>query len=115
MDQNKFTLTRTHQCANCPWKKDSDTSTIPGYKKELHLGLAKTISDGSIDSIGKSINVMSCHKSKEGEDDYCVGWIHNQLGAGNNIALRIKMLFCQNAKDITVVGEQHEKFEDTIK
>lgn len=45
----------------------------------------------------------------------CIGWVHNQLGVGNNIGLRIKMLYCENAKDIKVVGEQHSKFEDTIK
>lgn len=58
---------------------------------------------------------MSCHKSKEGADEMCIGWVHNQLGVGNNIGLRIKMLYCENAKDIKVVGEQHSKFEDTIK
>lgn len=112
---DKFKLTRVVQCANCPWKKDADTSNIQGYKMDLHIKLADTISDGTPSNIGSELKVMSCHKSKEGADEMCIGWAHNQLGAGNNIGLRMKMLFCENAKDIRVVGEQHYKFEDTIK
>jgi hypothetical protein len=45
---------------------------------------------------------------------YCVGWLHNQLGVGNNIGLRIKMMKCDNIAEMKVYGEQHRRFEDTL-
>jgi hypothetical protein len=57
------------------------------------------------------MHVMACHESHSA---YCIGWLHNQLGVGNNIALRLKMLNCDNIGDIEIDGEQHETFEDTL-
>lgn len=34
---------RTRQCAKCPWRKDSDPYTIPGYSLDQHEALAGTI------------------------------------------------------------------------
>jgi hypothetical protein len=56
---------------------------------------------------------MACHESEVGEEFSCIGWVHNQLGRGNNIALRLLALDGR-FKDIKVVGEQHETFEDTL-
>lgn len=48
-----------------------------------------------------------------GEDRmFCVEWLHNQLGVGNNIGLRMQMRNCENIRDLKVIGEQHERFED---
>lgn len=60
------------------------------------------------------MNVMACHHSTGSDQMYCVGWLHNQLGPGNNIGLRIKMLSYENDKEIKVYGKQHERFEDTL-
>lgn len=43
-----------------------------------------------------------------------IGWLVNQLADGNNIPLRLEMSSCENADKIKLVGEQHERFEDTI-
>jgi len=48
------------------------------------------------------------------EPSHCVGWLMNQLGPGNNIGLRMRMMSCENAKKIRLRGEQHETFEDTL-
>lgn len=106
-------LNRTKQCKTCPWKVDADPFDIPnGYSVELHENLACTIANpGDIRSMGRA---MACHYSEVGREDYCIGWLHNQLGPGNNIGLRIKMMGCENTKDIEVYGEQHERFEDTL-
>lgn len=45
---------------------------------------------------------------------YCVGWLMNQLGPGNNIPLRIRMRGCENIGEVELDGEQHETFEATI-
>lgn len=113
MSGNK--LKRTVQCAKCPWKVATNPTEIPGdYSLELHKGLADTIAEpGSLQS---TCRVMACHHAMPGDevDHYCVGYLYNQLGVGNNIPLRLKMLSYANAKDIAIKGEQHQRFEDTL-
>lgn len=106
-------LKRTKQCKTCPWKVDADPYDIPnGYCEQKHKNLEKTIAKDL--SFGKTLNVMECHYSIGDEEEYCVGWLVNQLGVGNNIGLRLLMRGCENAKDIEVFGEQHEIFEETL-
>lgn len=107
-------LKRTVQCKKCPWKVSTNPFDIPdGYDVEKHKALACTIANPG-EFRGSSTKSMACHHSKEGQEEHCVGWLHNQLGPGNNIALRIQMMSCENARDIRVIGEQHERFEDTL-
>ncbi len=105
-------LTRTKQCATCPWKNGADLSKIPGYNQEKHIALSKTIANGV--NIGNTLHVMACHHSSGDDGMYCVGWLHNQLGSGNNIALRLAMRQCENIGELKVTGPQHKTFEDTL-
>ena len=57
---------------------------------------------------------MSCHEHAPGAEAHCVGWLANQLRMGNNVALRLAMLDCENARELRTVGERHECFEDTF-
>jgi hypothetical protein len=112
---SKFKLNRTKQCAKCPWKVSTNPHEIPdGYSVDKHRDLACTIADPHSMRFGGSVHVMACHHSTEGSEDYCVGWLHNQLGVGNNIGLRLKMIQCENANEIRVYGRQHQRFEDTL-
>ena len=106
-------LLRTAQCAKCPWKVSTNPFDIPdGYSVEKHKDLAFTIATpGDLRNPGK---VMACHHAKEGEEMHCVGWLHNQLGTGNNIGLRIQMLRCDNIRELKVIGPQHQTFEETL-
>lgn len=106
-------LKRVRQCDKCPWKVSTDPHDIPdGYSEELHQSLASTIAEpGSIRSNG---HAMACHEHDASEQVHCVGWLVNQLGPGNNIPLRLKMMSCENVGAIRVDGEQHERFEDTL-
>lgn len=106
-------LKRVNQCDKCPWRVDVDPHDIPnGYSADLHAGLACTIAEpGSLRSTGR---VFACHEHDSAEGVHCVGWLMNQLGPGNNIALRIQMISCENAKSIRLHGDQHECFEDTL-
>lgn len=54
---------------------------------------------------------MACH---EMDNAYCIGWLVNQIGRGNNIGLRIRMISCENARLIKLRGEQHATFEETL-
>lgn len=108
------TLKRIKQCAKCPWRKDVDPRNIPnGYSVEQHRALASTIADPDdvYSTLGAALHIMACHET---QDAHCVGWLHNQLGVGNNIGLRLKMLHCKNIGKLQIVGEQHDRFEDTL-
>lgn len=107
-------LKRTAQCAKCPWLVDVDPHDIPnGYCETKHAALKSTIAKpGDLNALaGGSLVAMACHETDEA---HCIGWLSNQLGPGNNIALRIRMMSCENARKIRLRGEQHETFEATL-
>lgn len=107
-------LKRTVQCAKCPWRKDTAPRDIPnGYCERKHAALARTIAKpADIGALLRPVmHVMACH---EAHDAHCVGWLHHQLGRGNNIALRMQMSRCENIGDVRIIGDQHETFEDTL-
>lgn len=107
-------LNRTVQCAKCPWRVGVNPHEIPdGYDAAKHRDLADTIAQpGDLSGLASGIlRVMACHET---DDAHCVGWLHHQLGEGNNIALRLQMFSCTNANRLRVIGAQHERFEDTL-
>lgn len=102
------------QCAKCPWKVTTDPHDIPdGYCEVKHANLKGTIAEGlNIGSAG--LRVMACHESEPGKELACVGWMHHQMGAGNNIALRLAVMSKRIDGNVKTVGEQHRSFEDTL-
>ena len=108
-------LKRTKQCAKCPWQTCVNPNDIPnGYDIKKHENLRGTIADRNnpLSSLGNNeLRIMACHETK---DAHCVGWLNNQLGEGNNIGLRLSMRHYENADKIEVLGEQHDRFEDTL-
>ena len=110
-----FKLKRLDQCAKCPWKIATDPHDIPdGYSVEKHVALKQTIAEEGHIQFGGSQHVMACHEHDSKDGVHCVGWLHHQLGVGNNIGLRIQMLSCENVRHLKVHGEQHQRFEDTL-
>lgn len=106
----KNKLERCKQCEKCPWKVSTDPSDIPnGYDIDKHKNLKGTISKG-MESLSNA-KAMACHETHEG---YCVGWLVNQLGVGNNLGLRMRMRN-YDLSEVEVFGEQHDNFTDTIK
>jgi hypothetical protein len=111
-----FKLKRVRQCDKCPWKVSTDPHDIPnGYAVEKHRGLACTIAKpGDTSGLFGGRPAMACHEHPPGDEAHCVGWLAHQLGPGNNIGLRLQMLRCENIGQVTLDGEQHERFEDTL-
>ena len=109
-------LKRLKQCAKCPWKISTNPHDIPhGYDTRLHRGLAETIAHpGALPRPGAPLRIMACHEHAPGQEAHCVGWLMNQLGAGNNIALRLAMLDCENLEDVVLDGPQHGCLEETL-
>ena len=107
-------LQRTAQCAGCPWIVGNDPRDIPnGYSAERHRALASTIATPA-DPAGMTsceLHVFACHET---ERAHCVGWLMNQLGPGNNIALRMRVRNCSNLAAVRLRGEQHRNFADTL-
>lgn len=109
-------LKQTKQCKNCPWRKDSDLSQIPDYSEEQHRDLERTIVDNNIDSFNPIAPVafMACHNGTAISTNLeCTGWLHNQL-TGHNLGLRIRLRSCTNLRELEVVGEQFDTFEETL-
>lgn len=108
-----FKLPRIVQCKKCPWKVSTNPHDIPdGYCETKHENLKDTIAEpGSLKPTDKA---MACHHSTGSDEMYCIGYLENQLGRGNNISLRIKMLHCENIGKIKTIGDQHLQFEDTL-
>jgi hypothetical protein len=101
------------QCEKCPWKKGVDPFDIPnGYDPKLHRSLKDTIATDT--RIVGGVTMMACHETKRGKERPCVGWLVNQLGPGNNITLRMAAACGRVDADVETVGEQHERFEDTL-
>lgn len=100
------------QCRKCPWLKSTDPREIPdGYDEAKHRALQSTIARGF--NLGQPLEFMACHETPRGRERPCVGWLENQLGAGNNIALR--MWASKNLREeLELAGEQHETFEGTL-
>jgi hypothetical protein len=100
------------QCATCPWRVDCDPERdIPGYKRELHERVAVTIRNGH-ESLRPG-RAMACHHSKRSAETYCAGWLHYQMGPGNNLGVRLDIW--RGAVPAPVVdGEQHARLEDTF-
>ena len=57
---------------------------------------------------------MACHETPLGWELPCVGWLAYQLGPGNNLALRLAVIQGRVSADVETVGEQRERFEDTL-
>lgn len=110
----RWKLKRTEQCEKCPWIKGANPRSIPnGYSEGKHRALESTIADpAGLEFLNqKQLRVMACH---EDHDCYCVGWLMQQIGNGNNIGLRIKMLTCCNFKEVVLHGDQHQQFSETL-
>lgn len=59
-------------------------------------------------------HVMACHYSQfQKKPIYCAGWLHNQLGPGNNIGVRLAVMTGEMPVPV-VDGPQHETFEGTL-
>lgn len=115
--KKKFRLSHPTQCKTCPWLKGSKLLDIPNYSEHQHRTLQCTIADGTanvMDLYRDDMYIMSCHYSTESEPRECIGWLINQLCAGNNIQLRFYMTGCENTRDIQLAGEQKSSFEETF-
>jgi hypothetical protein len=102
------------QCRTCSWRRGATTDAIPGYVREKHEALCDTIAQPGELRFGRGLRVMACHHSVEGEEHPCVGWAVQQLGEGNNLALRLAALTDPRLQGLRTVGPQRATFGETF-
>ncbi len=103
------------QCKKCPWKVSTDPFDIPdGYDPDAHCKLDGTIAKPGSPMRASTLRIMACHETGKGKELPCVGWLENQIGPGNNLALRLAVMHGRVDADVETVGPQHETFEDTL-
>jgi hypothetical protein len=110
-------IAQQRQCRKCPWKVTSDPRQIPGgYCERKHANLASTIATGTAEEqlTRDHLRVMACHESAPGQDRVCVGWLHQQLTTGNNLALRLRVIRGHVNGDYVLDGVQHATLADTL-
>lgn len=103
------------QYKGCPWK----VSTVPSrdietYCATKHRKLKNTIAKLGDLNLNGTLYLMACHETSKGKERPCVGWLAHQLGPGNNLALRLHVMRNRELADFELIGEQHERFEDTL-
>lgn len=102
------------QCKKCPWKVATDPHDIPdGYDEGKHCALKSTIAEPGMLRHG-GLSIMACHETPVGKEAPCVGWLVHQLGPGNNLPLRLAVMVGRIDGNVQAIGEQHERFEDTL-
>ena len=102
------------QCKKCPWKVGTNPREIPdGYSEVKHRALASTIAESGVVTFGP-LRVFACHETAAPNQLPCVGWLHHQLGEGNNLALRMAARDGRVDANVITVGPQHRRLEDTL-
>lgn len=102
------------QCKKCPWKVGTTPQDIPGgYCETRHRALKSTIAEPGTMS-GFAGPMMACHEATVGSELPCVGWLVQQIGDGNNIALRLRVITGEVDGNVETVGPQHARLEDTF-
>lgn len=91
-------------CKSCPWIVSNTPDTIPNYDPEKAACLARSCRDDGT-------SVMACHKSREGAEFPCAGFIA-QVGV-DSIGVRLGVTFGQIRLDDYEPGPEplHPDFE----
>lgn len=62
---------RRYPCAACPWRRDTDPGQFPACRYDA---LAATVGAPGREA-GVSAPMFACHKSPEGREEACAGWL----------------------------------------
>lgn len=99
------------QCKTCPWRVAVDPARdVPDYDEGIYERMRATLRTGLDSMFEKSRVVMECHNGRPGADRACAGWLHHQLGIGNNIGVRMSIATGRLPMP-RVVGDQHEDLD----
>lgn len=73
-------------CDACPWRKDA----VPGRFTEERWAALVATSDTGRGSAGLGDPLFACHKTEEGAERACAGWLAQE--GGGHIAVRVAVV-----------------------
>ncbi|WNI20340.1 DUF6283 family protein [Actinacidiphila sp. ITFR-21] len=80
---------RRRPCAECPWRRDAEPGQFPAHRYEV---LRDTSEQAAGQEPGFFAPLFACHKSPEGREEACAGWLaavgHRHLGVRLAVAQR---------------------------
>lgn len=94
------------QCASCPWKRSVNPDSLPGGYGHVDREAVARASIGDTVSLRREAPRMGCHVVRPGPVLPCVGWLVQQLGPGNNLALRMDVMVGRVDGNVETVGPQ---------
>lgn len=74
MSQCKMKTTKK-PCGSCPWRLDQDARDIPGFDLQMAESLRACSPDERGFGPDFGARMFACHKSREGEEYPCAGWL----------------------------------------
>ncbi|GAA1978314.1 DUF6283 family protein [Kitasatospora viridis] len=74
---------RRYPCNECPWKRETEPGQFTAERYELLRNTSEQIEVTSMEDI-VSQPMFACHKSPEGDEEACAGWLavegHQHIG-----------------------------------
>lgn len=99
------------QCESCPWRVDVKPSRdVPNFGPGIYDRMQASLRTGLESMAEKTRLVMECHNGKRGANRPCAGWLHHQIGVGNNLGVRLAVMTGRSPVP-KIDGEQHENLE----
>ena len=100
------------QCKTCPWRVDvKPARDVPSFDPGIYDRMKASLRSGVESMAEKTRIVMECHSGKRGSKIPCAGWLHHQLGVGNNFAVRLSVISGRLPAP-KIAGEQHIDLDD---
>lgn len=94
------------QCASCPWKLSINPDALPANYGHVDRDAVVRASAEPGSFRRPEGPPIGCHVVRPGPVLPCVGWLVQQLGPGNNLALRMKVIAGVVDDTVETVGPQ---------
>lgn len=101
------------QCRRCPWKTSTGRNIPNGFAHDARELVQRMVAR-SASLIDSHEIAQQCHETLDDDPLPCVGWLVNQLGPGNNLPLRLRVMLGQVDANVVTVGPQHRRIEDIV-
>ncbi|MPQ56246.1 DUF6283 family protein [Duganella sp. FT27W] len=104
-------------CPSCPWRTDQTAADIPNFDLEKAEGLAKTCPNERGFGPDFDASLFACHKSKEGAEIACAGWL--AAVGGRHPQVRLAVMRGQLDPERLAPGkawpELHDNYQDVLR
>lgn len=83
---------------------------VPDYDPGIYDRMRASLRTGIETVTAATHLIMECHNGKRGANRPCAGWLHHQIGIGNNLGMRLKVMTGRLPVP-KISGDQHEDLE----